>query len=299
MGALACVVSGPTWRSPVLRDHPLVGKIWDVAGARFVDSGEVESRAAAARFVLLGEKHDNADHHLLQARLIRAIARHGRRPRVVFEMIDADRAPELSEALAAHPRDVDAIGRALSWKTSGWPAWPLYRPVFEATLAAGLEPVAGNLSRQRRRELRRGRETIEIPAEVRSALERGVREGHCGLAPETMIPMLVSVQAARDLELAKALLAADPDDGAILIAGAGHLRRRVGVPRFLPAGAVLAIAFLEVDADELEPAAYARESGFDLIFFTPRADAIDPCVRFREQLERGFGHPAVEPAQSL
>ncbi|MFQ5699857.1 MAG: ChaN family lipoprotein [Myxococcota bacterium] len=296
-GVLGCAALGPSWVSPVLRAHPLVGKIWDVGEARFVDSGQLDSRAAGARFVLLGEKHDNADHHLLQARLIRALARHGRRPAVVFEMIDVDRAPTLSAALAEHPRDADALGRALEWKTRGWPAWTLYRPIFEAALQSGLEPVAGNLSRERRRALRRGEEKVEVPTPVRRGLERSVRQGHCGLAPEAMIPMLISVQAARDRQLASALLSAassDVGDGAVLIAGAGHVRRQVAVPRFLPAGSALVVAFLEVDAERLEPAAYADQSGFDLIFFTPRASAVDPCVRFREQLERGFGHPALE-----
>src|SRR5687767_16011942 len=44
-------------------DHPLTGRIWDVAGARFIITEALVARLAPARFVLLGERHDNADHH--------------------------------------------------------------------------------------------------------------------------------------------------------------------------------------------------------------------------------------------
>ena len=61
------------WRAPLEREHPLTGRIWDVRAARFVDSDALTRRLAGARYVLLGEKHDNPDHHQIQAALVRAM----------------------------------------------------------------------------------------------------------------------------------------------------------------------------------------------------------------------------------
>src|SRR5262249_59775917 len=93
------------WRAPLEREHPLTGRIWDVKGARFVDSAAVTRRLTDARYVLLGEKHDNPDHHAIQAALVRALLASGRRPAVAFEQLTADQAPALARHLAAAPRD--------------------------------------------------------------------------------------------------------------------------------------------------------------------------------------------------
>jgi hypothetical protein len=64
---------GEPWSSTLALDHALVGRIWDVAGARFIDAPTFLARVGAARFVLLGEKHDNPDHHRLQAWVLRGL----------------------------------------------------------------------------------------------------------------------------------------------------------------------------------------------------------------------------------
>jgi uncharacterized iron-regulated protein len=45
------------WISPAGRDHPLAGKIWDVAQGAFVTEAELLGQLAASTFVLLGETH--------------------------------------------------------------------------------------------------------------------------------------------------------------------------------------------------------------------------------------------------
>jgi hypothetical protein len=75
------------FRSPLGAEHPLVGRIWSTRAGRFVD--EATLRAALRGYVLLGEKHDNVDHHALQAQLLDAMREGGRRPAVAFEMLDA------------------------------------------------------------------------------------------------------------------------------------------------------------------------------------------------------------------
>src|SRR5512133_3700789 len=84
---------GRSWESKLHRDHPLAGKIWDVRASRFVDEASLVSALAGARTVLLGEVHDNPDHHVLQARLLRALAGAGRTPKVAFEMLSVEQQP--------------------------------------------------------------------------------------------------------------------------------------------------------------------------------------------------------------
>ena len=71
------------WQSPLLLQHKLVGRIWRPSDGRFVDQDTLVEDLVRSSFILLGEKHDNKDHHLLQARLIRELTQHGRQPAVV------------------------------------------------------------------------------------------------------------------------------------------------------------------------------------------------------------------------
>src|SRR5207245_9808486 len=93
------------WESPAERAHPLVGRIWDVKAGTFIPEDTLVARLVASRFVLLGERHDNPDHHVLQAKLVRAIVAAGRRPAVGFEMLATDDAPAIVRYLARSPKD--------------------------------------------------------------------------------------------------------------------------------------------------------------------------------------------------
>src|SRR3546814_12543904 len=64
--------------------HPLSGTLWDTRSGRQAGEQTLFAEAAAARWVLLGEKHDNAVHHALQARLVHPLRGAGRRFAVVL-----------------------------------------------------------------------------------------------------------------------------------------------------------------------------------------------------------------------
>jgi uncharacterized iron-regulated protein len=300
---LACgglLFASSEWQTRVALEHPLVGRVWDVRAGAWTEPEAIYDRAAGYRWILLGEKHDNPDHHRLQARAIRALVARDRHPAVVFEMISVDRARALEEHLASHPLDAAGLAEALAWEESGWPPWELYRPIVAAALEARLPLVAGDFSRRKLGALSHGKgpELDELrrelgieqgaPQRVREVLTGEIREAHCGKAPESVLPIMVEVQHARDAHLARALRAAGAEDGAVLITGAGHARKGLAVPLFLEAPDVYVIAFVEVRADELDPVPYAREGAFDALWFTPRVDDLDPCERFRERLERSF-----------
>ncbi len=307
LGALLSASSGAAdWVSPIARDHPFVGKVWQPDPGTFVTPEAVEAAAAKAGFLLLGEKHDNADHHRLQARMVGAMAAAGRRPAVVFEMIDEDRQALVDQWRATGPGDAAGLGPALAWDQSGWPPWPTYRPIAEAALAAGLPLRAGNLPRQMARLIgqsglsvlaadRRARLGLDaaLDPDLASALRRDLFEGHCGLMPEAALEPLVAVQHARDAVLADNLARAGARaDGAVLIAGAGHARADRAVPlhlaRLAPGDAVVTIAFIEVEEGVEDPAAYGESFGgalpFDFLWFTPRANDRDYCAELQKSM---------------
>jgi uncharacterized iron-regulated protein len=120
-------------------------------------------------------------------------------------------------------------------------------------------------------------------------MEREIRDAHCGELPDTMVPSMVTAQRARDAQLAERLLATQRD-GAVLIAGTGHVRSDRGVPAYLavraPGVVIASVAFVEVASGRLAPADYAERFGaarlpFDYVWFTTRADDADPCAKLR------------------
>lgn len=302
VGLAACgsIRLGLAWESAHGRDHPLTGWVWDVAGRRFLDAETLVVRLARDPFVLLGEKHDNPDHHRLQAWVLDGLIAAGRRPAVGFEMFTVDDAPRIARYLAVSPRSAAGLGDAVDWSRSGWPAWPLYQPIADRALGAGLPIVATNLGPTATRAVaRQGIRALDpalverlglgrpLDAATRSEMATEIREGHCGYAREEMLDGMIAVQRARDAQMAERLAAAD-GDGAVLIAGSGHVRKDRGVPAFLtalrPGARVASVAFVEVLADAPAPEAYAMP--VDYLWFTPRFDPVDPCERFRKPLER-------------
>jgi uncharacterized iron-regulated protein len=308
--SLACAcAAGPktpaSWRSPLDRDHPMVGRIEAVAAQRTLERGALFDALAEARVVVLGEKHDNPDHHALQAQAIDALVARGRKPAVVFEMIARSQQAALDEARARAPRDVDAIAAALDWQRSGWPEWSLYRPVFESAVRHGLPIVAGSLDRAQVMEVaRRGTAALEpaFVAEHRlgepstdasaDALREEMRQAHCSMLPESMLDTMVLVQRARDAMLASQAHAALARAGSVvLIAGNGHARRDRGVPRHLEraygvTARVLALLEVQRDTDDVRGLAPDDAGGalpYDYVWLTPRASDEDPCASLREQ----------------
>jgi uncharacterized iron-regulated protein len=302
---VACAAPGgpgpwQSWQSAHDREHPLTGRVIDVAARASLTPDALLARLAGADFVLLGEKHDNPDHHRLQAWIIDGLARSGRRA-VGFEMLSLDLAPALATQLDAAPHDVDGIGRAVDWEGRGWPAWPLYRPVFQAALAADLPIFPADLDRQMLARLRAGGAPPEVlrslgldrplAPEDRDALGSELLRAHCGSLPEHAVERVIAIQRARDAQLAAALAAAGRSEGAVLIAGAGHVGKRWGVPVYLeraaPDARTASVSFQEVDPAMRElPALLASEPPFDYLWMTPRVEDGDPCDRYREQLRR-------------
>ena len=301
--------------SPLGRDHPLAGRIWDVRARAFVSEEALFNALAAATFVGLGEQHDNADHHLLQAHAIDALTSRGRAPTVVFEMLDRHDDDAVARARREHPRDPDAVSVAVDWAHSGWPPWSLYRPIFVAAVTRDLPLYAGGIDRKAAMQLAMEGPSavppelvrdygldVALPGPLEASLRAEMRDAHCGLLPDSMLDSMVFVQRVRDATLANGLARAGAERGAVLIAGNGHVRRDRGVPAVLarrsPAR-FAAVGILEVRNGWTKPLDYAAafdatELPFDYVYFTPRASDADHCADIAAHRQSAGTH---QPAQ--
>lgn len=292
--------------------HPLKERIWDVEGRRFITFDAMMKRLAGARYITLGEKHDNARHHQIQARVLQALVRHGRRPAVAWEMFPSTVQPALSKYLEQKSPSAAGIAGAVSWKRSGWPAWTIYEPIARAALAARLPLVAAGIQRSELFKAIHGsdgaatREAAApaLPAAAVEELKKEVQESHCGHAGDRMVRMMVLAQQHRDRHMAARMTGAAASPlGAVLIAGNGHARKDRGVPFYLTLGAgeeLASLGILEVRHGVARPAAYVHsrpDQPFDFIWFTVRVDNEDPCEKFKKQLQRMKSHHPRRPGK--
>lgn len=290
---IACAATPPSFTTPLERNHPLVGKLWLPGESRFASVDEVVGRARAAQVILLGETHDNPDHHALQAWMLRRVTAEGARPLVAFEMITPDQDPALRGHLAEHPGDADGLGAALAWEKSGWPDWALYRPIAAAALETGSPLAAANLGAAGIAQAKADTLALPpLPAAQLTVMEQEIRDGHCGMLPESALPPMVRIQRGRDAVMAAVLAAGVRANGqAVLIAGTGHIRRDHAVPAVLailaPQTPVFALGFLEVRPGRDAPTAY--ETPFDAVWFTPAAEREDMCAAFKRHMDKKKG----------
>lgn len=296
LGCLLAFAGAPAVQAEpadLLQNHPLAGTIWNLQENRQAAPLEVFEAAAKARWVLVGEKHDNAEHHLIQALVVGALGQRGRRPAVVWEMAE----PAHDAALkTARLEALDNLGQAIAWEERGWPSWAEYQPIAGQALRHGMTLAAGDAPPEIRRKLGRGGELDNATAArlnwsrdydpaQQERLTKLLADAHCGVLPGSALPAMMSIQRLRDAWMADVMRREGATDGAVLITGGQHARKDRGVPWHLQpdGGAVFAMTAVEVargietaaDYPAFDPALY------DYIWFTPRVDEKDPCDAFR------------------
>ena len=258
-----------------------------------VDAGLLEAMAAAD-IVLLGELHDNAAQHRLRLQWLRALA--DRVPiSIVLEHLDADSQSRLDQARRAQDASLPLgprarqLAEAAGFRFDGWD-WSLIGPVVEFALEKNLPIRAANLSSREAYSIARGEPHAlgaAVPSgwspEIEQQMSRLIREGHCGLLPETMIPAMVRAQRARDARIAEVVLQSrEGGRRPVLLAGNGHVRTDLGVPLHLR-DAVGSETVFAVGLLEMPPS--PDEGRFNAVRITEAQERADPC----EALRRRFG----------
>jgi len=287
-------VAGSQWQSPLLSDHPLVGRIWDVRAQRFISEDALLQALRTADIAILGEKHDNPDHHAIQRRLLASLTDTRALASVSFEMLDSSQQPALDSLGGVDLLSDEAVRAHLRWDDDGWD-WALYGELVLDVARAGIPLKAANISMDEMRTVYA--EPLEpavaeaLGEAQRERLHVEIDESHCGMLPQSQFPAMVRVQQARDAAMA-ASLGGEAAGVKVLIAGNFHARHDLGVSNYLPetAGTVLSLGILEVSAELTDPQQYLQEFvevlPHDYVWFTPAVSAEDYCASLREGREQ-------------
>ncbi|MEW6461347.1 MAG: ChaN family lipoprotein [Pseudomonadota bacterium] len=262
------------------RDHADLGVILDLRSGERITPQRLVERLARASRVVVGEQHDNPDHHALQLWLSRELAAQRPQGSVLLEMLSPSQQTRVDqvrgETRAGRP-PLDAI-RALAWQP-GWD-WAMYGALVRYQLRQPYPLLAANLDREEIMRIYQQRPALQgqasTAAAVQQRLQRDIRESHCGLLPESQVPAMLAVQQQRDRRMAEALLAAPRPS--LLLAGAFHARKDLGVPLHLAdlgagqgnASLMLAEVGRQVDA-----------SMADYVWFTAAQPEQDHCAKLR------------------
>ncbi len=237
----------------------------------------------AADVVILGEIHDNPDHHKVQTEALGAIQPSA----VVWEMVTEEGAQRLAQKAATNPEE---LSRILRWAESGWPPLSMYYPVFQASDApvygAMVPRAAARAAMERGAATALGADaaryglTVPLSAQDQAAREADQLAAHCDALPVEALPQMVAIQRLRDAVLTRAILRATEETGGpvAVITGNGHARKDRGVPTFLsrmrPGLKVFVLG-------QSEDGVISGE--FDAVIDSPSVDREDPCKAFETQ----------------
>lgn len=267
----------PAWQSPEGREHAELGVILETASGKRLTPEELVQRLASVPRVLVGEQHDNPDHHALQRWLLQSLS--ARRPQgsLLLEMLEPAQQVKVDLVRKQKPLP-DDLAKAIDWQ-QGWD-WKFYGPILRGAFAQGYPVLAANLDRTERKDIYRNPPPLSGPRStmpaVRETLLQEVREGHCGMLPEKQLPSMLAVQQQRDRRMAQRLLQAP--EPTLLLAGAYHVRKDVGAPLHLAdLGATQGTLVLMLAQVGEEVTAQAA----DFVWYTAALSKKDYCADLR------------------
>lgn len=263
----------------VVAPPPVAGDIRDLRSGQVLTAEQLLARLSRPERVLIGEQHDNADHHAVQLWLLQTLAERRPQGSLLMEMLTPEQQPRIDQVHHAQKLPADLPG-ALAWE-EGWD-WNLYGPIVRFALTQPSPLLAANLERSeihtfyRNPPVLRGERSNAQP--VKSVLLGQIGDSHCGLLPESQMPAMLAVQQQRDRRMAERLLAAPTPS--LLLAGAWHARKDLGVPlHVLDLGATQSptVLMLAEQGDDVT-AAMA-----DFVWYTPPTAKQDYCAQMRKQ----------------
>ena len=201
---------------------------------------------------------------------------------VVLEMLRVSQTQRLSQT-----KSESEFQEAANWSKSGWPAYEIYQPLIQSVYRQNLIPGAASPTRSQlmAQTMGNGQESAFEPLRIdqHQQLSKDIERAHCGYLKAQMIELMTAVQVFKDRTMAHELRSQTGFKRGVLIAGNGHIRKDYGVPVHL--SNTVAIGLLEVDDSKTKPSQY--DVGlYDYVFFTERVDNVDPCEKFKAQLEK-------------
>ncbi|WP_336818739.1 ChaN family lipoprotein [Cedecea sp. MMO-103] len=233
LGLSACSQTSP---SPQAASHVAVthGQIIDLQSGKTLTERQLLAKLASAQRLIVGEKHDNAEHHQIELWLLQNLPKERPQGSVLLEMLTASQQPRVTQVkawLKEEPQVRDSrIQELLHWQ-KGWP-WEMYGGVVTEALRAPSPLLNANINRDEIMRLYKDPRFPEgkkstAPA-VQAALKETIIAMHGGSIEGQQLTSMLAIQQQRDRYMAQQLLSAPTP--ALLIAGGYHASRSIGVP---------------------------------------------------------------------
>jgi len=258
---------------------PVNGEIRDLRNGEVLTAQQLLKRLAEPERLIIGEQHDNADHHAAQLWLLRSLGEQRPQGSLLLEMLTPDQQPRVDHVRQSTTPPADLPG-ALAWE-DGWD-WNLYGPIVRFAFTQSYPMLAANMTNAEIRTFYRDPPVLKgkrsNAESVKTVLLEQISDSHCGLLPESQMPAMLAVQQQRDRRMAERLLAAPTPS--VLLAGAWHARKDVGVPlHVVDLGATEAPTVLML----AEQGAEVTATMADYVWFTPATPKQDYCEQMRKQ----------------
>ncbi|MEK7390403.1 MAG: ChaN family lipoprotein [Elusimicrobiota bacterium] len=196
---------------------------------------------ATARVIAVGEGHDNAAHHLIQAEVLAALAARVPRLAVAFEMVTFEQQPVLDAFMSGRMAEKEF---AAWWKKHWGYDYFLYKPIFDAAKSAAVPAYGINaplelvkaVSKNGLASLSRA-DRARLPSSIRESSDARYRDfvkeslgGHGPLPPEKMKNRLEAMAVWNETMGEKAAALAAAGHVVVVIVGGGHVYFKGGVP---------------------------------------------------------------------
>lgn len=258
---------------------PVTGEVRDLRSGTLITPQELLTRLGKPARVIVGEQHDNADHHAVQLWLLQSLGEKRPQGSLLLEMLTPDQQSRVDGVRRA-PKPPADLPVELAWQ-DGWD-WNLYGPIVRFAFTQPYPLLAANLDNSEIRAFYRQPPVLQgersNAESVKDELAGQIGDSHCGLLPQSQMPAMLAVQQQRDRRMATRLLAAPAP--ALLFAGAFHARKDVGVP----------LHVLDLGAPETPTVLMLAEQGSevtaamaDYVWFTPATPKPDYCAEMRKQ----------------
>ncbi len=184
--------------------------------------------------VIVGEKHDNLQHHQIEQWLVESLPRQRTQGSVLMEMITPSQQDKVNAVKDQLKQGKTLTGQQITEQTAwqkGW-KWELYSGVTTAALAGSYPLLSANLDRS---EIKKFYQhplavtgALSTQPSVREAIAKTIEESHGGKLEPKQAEAMLAIQQQRDRRMAESLLAAPTP--ALLIVGGYHANRALGVP---------------------------------------------------------------------
>jgi uncharacterized iron-regulated protein len=229
--------------------------------------------------VLLGEVHDNTKQHAMRLLAFENLLLEGKRPALLMEQFDREHQAAIDSVRKQSPDNVSLLIAAGSPGKQGW-NWEFYKPFLALAIKYDLPIVAANVSNtDAMKAMREGLTALSISASPNMQLidqqAREIFNGHCKMMPMAAATKMVNAQAAKDIVMAQFVMQHQAQ-GAVLLAGNGHVRTDIGIPVWLSQSAKqnsVSIGLLE---------SASTSNPFDIVIVTAAPARDDPCLQFRK-----------------